>query len=88
MLSWWKIPNSDQQRNILQESISSQVNDLKSEICNEENLLEFSNRDIFKCFVSDSYFSFYLDNFSNSNLNSLHIKDILENRVWSKWILN
>ena len=56
-----KIPNSDQQRNILQESTITQVNDLKSEICNEENAQEFSNRDIFKCIVSYSYFSLYPD---------------------------
>ena len=32
-----KIPNSDQQSNILQESTITQVNDLKSKICNEKN---------------------------------------------------
>ena len=75
-----QMPNSGQQSNILQEIISSQVNDLKSEICNEEDTQEFSNRDICKCIVSDSYFSLYPDNFCNRNLSSLHINDILENR--------
>ena len=71
-----KIPISYQQSNILQEIISRQENDFKSENCNEENTPECSNRDILKCIVSDSYFSLYLDNFSNRNLTSLYIKDI------------
>ena len=75
-----KMPNSGHQRNIIKESTINQVNDLQSEIWNEENAEEFSNIDIFKCIVSDSYFSLYPDNFSNSNLSSLHIKDISENR--------
>ena len=37
------------------------------------------NRDIFKCIISDSYFSLYPDNFSNRNLPSPHIIDISEN---------
>lgn len=63
-----KMPNSGHHSNIIQESTITQVNDLKSEICNEENAQEFSNRDIFKFIAFDSHFHLYLDIFASRNL--------------------
>lgn len=70
---------SKQQRNLLQKSMSTQRNDLEFEIYNEHNVQEFSNRNIFKCIISDSHFSLYPDIFNDDNFSPLGVNDISEN---------
>ena len=72
------MPKSEQQSSVLQESICTQRNDLQSEIYNEHNAQELSNRDSFKCIVSGSHFSLYPDIFNDSNFSPLGINDISE----------
>jgi len=74
------MPNSEQQSNILREITCTKMNDLKSEIYNEQNAQEFLNRDTFKSIASDSHFSLYLDIFADSNLSPININDISENK--------
>ena len=74
-----QMPKSQQQSSLLQESMSIQRNDLESEIYNEHNAQEFSNRDSFKCIVSGSHFSLYPDIFNDGNFSPLDINDISEN---------
>ena len=64
---------SEQQNNLLQESMSTQRNDMQFEIYNEHNAQEFSNRDTFKYIVSGSHFSLYLDIFNDGNIFPLGI---------------
>ena len=73
-----KMPKSEQQSSVLQESICTQRNDLQSEIYNEHNAQELSNRDNFKCIVSGSHFSVYPDIFNNGNIFPPGINDISE----------
>lgn len=70
------MPKSEQQSSLLQESMSTQMNDLQSEIYNEHNAQEFSKRDSFKCIVSGSHFSLYPDIFNDGNFSPLGINDI------------
>ena len=53
--------------NSVQESISRQMNDHKSEICNEENAQEFTNIYIFKFIAFDSHFHLYPNIFFITN---------------------
>ena len=73
-----QVPNSENQSIILQESGNIQMNALQSEIYNEHNVQEFSNKDFFKCIVSDSHFSLYPDIFNDGNFSPLNINDISE----------
>jgi len=73
------MPNLEQKSNCLQESTSTQMNDLKSEIYNEQNAQDISSRDTFKSITSDSHFQLYPDIFYR-NLSPLNINDISENR--------
>lgn len=66
--------------NILQENTISQVNNHKSEICDEENVQEFSNRYILKSIAYYSHFSLYPNIFAHSNLSHLNINDISKNK--------
>ena len=51
---------------------------MQSEIYNERNAQELSNRDSFKCIVSGSHFSLYPDIFNDGNFFPLGINDISE----------
>lgn len=75
-----QMPKSEKQSNVLQESIRTQRNDLQSEIYNEHNAQEFSNRDSFKCIVSGSHFSLYPDIFNDGNIFPLGINNIPETK--------
>jgi len=74
-----QMPNSGQQSNILQKITNTQMNDLRSEIYNEENAQESLKRDTFKSITYDSHFSLYPDIFADNNLSPLNINDISEN---------
>lgn len=62
-----QMPNSEKQSTILQESVSTQRNDLQYDIYNNHNVQYFSNKDIFNRVISDSYFFLYHDIFNDSN---------------------
>ena len=74
-----QMSKSGQQSSLLQESMHTQRNDLESEIYNDHNAQEFSNRNIFKCIISDSHFSLYPDIFNDGNFSPLGVNDISEN---------
>ena len=73
-----QMPKSEQQSSVLQKSICTQRNNLQSEIYNENNAQELSNKDNFKCIVSGSHFSLYLDIFNDGNFSPLGINGISE----------
>lgn len=75
-----QIQKSRQPNNNLQESISSQVNDQESEICDGKNIKDSVKRHIFLFIASNSHFSLYHGIFPDSNSSYISINVILENR--------